>query len=80
MAIDAALSLQEMVPYDMLTPMFFALGPTVAEIKAKQYYSPFGDIMLWENLLKNGRIKPETIREALQKKGYCKDDKLISAG
>ncbi|MBU2637341.1 MAG: hypothetical protein KJ955_00015 [Nanoarchaeota archaeon] len=70
-AVRAAHALKYMLPPDILTPLFYSLGPTIEEIKAKQFRPPFEDIKLWADALGNGRIKPETVLEQLQKRGYC---------
>ena len=80
LAVKAAFEMQGRLPSSMLTPLLFALGPTTAELKAGKYYSPFSEIILWAKMLGNGGLRQKTIKEALQKKGYCIPPKTISAG
>lgn len=57
--------------FSMLTPFFYALGPTKEEFNSKKFQLPFEDISQWADALRYDRIRHATIREILLKKGYC---------
>ena len=70
-AIEACFYLKQMLEPDVLTPLFYALGPTADEVREKEFPSIFADIRLWAKLLEKDVIRPNMIRSELQKKGYC---------
>lgn len=70
-AVKFSYSLKEKLPMNMLVPLFFSLGPTNDEISSGKFFSPFADISLWEKCISSGAITQETLKQSLQKKGYC---------
>lgn len=77
-AVDASFYLKTQLNPDILTPLFFALGPNEEEIRQGILYGPFSDIKGWGVLLNNGSATPEKIKAQLQKKGYCRDSAIFS--
>ncbi|HII15779.1 MAG TPA: hypothetical protein HA362_05710 [Nanoarchaeota archaeon] len=76
LAVHSAFVLKSWLPFDVLTPLFYALGPTPKEMEASEFESPFLDLSLLAIMLQQGRIKPAAIKGALQKKGYCLERKF----
>ncbi|MDI6737145.1 MAG: hypothetical protein QME12_01355 [Nanoarchaeota archaeon] len=70
-AVKFAYRLKELLPFGILAPLFFSIGPTTEDIKAGNFYSPFMDISLWEKCLSQKRLVAWDIRNKLRKKGYC---------
>lgn len=77
-AVAASFRLKARLGADVLTPLFFALGPNEEEVKKGILYGPLSDIEAWAVLLNSGRITPEKIRQQLQKRGYCRDTVIFS--
>lgn len=69
--IDACFYLKQRLDPEVLTPLFYALGPTADEIRQAEFPSIFADIRLWADLLEKDIIRQNMIRTELQKKGYC---------
>lgn len=69
--VKYAYSLKENLPFNLLTPLYFSIGPTSEDIKAGNFCSPFADISFWEKCISGKRIIQWDIRNRLRKKGYC---------
>ncbi|MFH1065036.1 MAG: hypothetical protein V1734_00840 [Nanoarchaeota archaeon] len=76
-AVKFAYSLKEKLPLNILTPLFFSIGPASEDIKAGKFYSPFADILLWEKCISEKRIVAMDIRNRLWKKGFCLEHSLF---
>lgn len=57
--ISAAKYLQKKLGDRALTRILFTAGPTVEEIRKKQYSSPFDDILGWKDLVKRNKINKD---------------------
>ncbi|MDD4877987.1 MAG: hypothetical protein PHO02_03045 [Candidatus Nanoarchaeia archaeon] len=76
--IEACFYLKQRLEPDILTPLFYSLGPTIAEISRKGFPSIFADICLWAELLEKDIVRQGMIRDELQKKGYCCEDIILA--
>ncbi|MDD4877988.1 MAG: hypothetical protein PHO02_03050 [Candidatus Nanoarchaeia archaeon] len=76
-AVISAYKLKEQLPSDILAPLLFSIGPASEDIENSRFYSPFGDILLWERCVSQKRISIPAIRDRLQKKGYCPENPLF---
>lgn len=70
-AVKMACRMREMLPFELLTPLFFSISPTEEEMRAEKFYSPFSDVSLWERRISEQKITMWDIRNRIQKKGYC---------
>ncbi|MBU2637340.1 MAG: hypothetical protein KJ955_00010 [Nanoarchaeota archaeon] len=77
-AVDISFYLKAQLDADILTPLFFALGPNKEEIKHGIFYGHFSDLKAWAILLNNGAATPNKIKQQLRKKGYCRDSVIFS--
>jgi len=69
--IDACFYLKQRLSPDILTPLFYALGPTADEAREKSFPSIFADIRLWADILEKDIVRPNLIMSELRNKGYC---------
>lgn len=76
--IRASHVLKNRLAPEVLTPLFYSLGPTIDEIRNKNFPSIFADIRLWAELLERDVVRQGMIRAELQKKGYCCDDIIMA--
>jgi len=76
-AVKFAYSLKEKLPFNILTPLFFSIGPTSEDIKSGNFYSPFMDVSLWEKCISEKKLVAWDIRDKLRKKGYCLEYSLF---
>ncbi len=77
-AVNISFYLKTQLDTDILTPLFFALGPNEEEIKRGIFHGAFADLGAWDLLLNSGAAAPEKIRQQLQKRGYCRDSVIFS--
>ncbi|MFH1065035.1 MAG: hypothetical protein V1734_00835 [Nanoarchaeota archaeon] len=69
--IESCFYLKQRLSPDILTPLFYSLGPTINEIMGKEFCSVFADIRLWAELLEKDVVRPNLIMSELRNKGYC---------
>lgn len=75
--IKSCFYLKQRLSPDILTPLFYSLGPTINEIREKEFLSIFADIRLWAELLEKDAVRPNLIMSELRNKGYCMNKILV---